>query len=230
MFTADYDADDRPSADVLFERELGPCRRQLYPTALRMTGNSSDAEDLVQDTMTRAYAGLATFTPGTNGRAWLFRIMANAFINACRRRQHRPAEVLSPDVDAPAPCPARLPAEIAARSAPSAEEEVLNRFSQSEVRAALAELPVGFRAAIYLIDGEGYSYRDAAEMIGVPIGTVMSRLHRARKRVREQLCSGGPPCPSDRFGAEETQSSPDPSRVARHFVPGAVSRPVRPLR
>jgi RNA polymerase sigma-70 factor (ECF subfamily) len=162
-----------------------------------MTGNSSDAEDLVQDTMTRAYAGLASFTPGTNGRAWLFRIMANAFINTRRRRQRQPAEVLSPDIDVPAPSAARLPVDIAARSAPSAEDEVLSRFSQSEVRAALAELPVGFRAVIYLVDGEGYSYRDAAEMIGVPIGTVMSRLHRARKRVREQLWSGAQASPSN---------------------------------
>jgi RNA polymerase sigma-70 factor, ECF subfamily len=206
MCTADYDADDyrdfhaddvRPAASVLFERELGPCRRQLYPTALRMTGNSSDAEDLVQDTMTRAYAGLAGFTPGTNGRAWLFRIMANAFVNRCRHRQRQPVEVLSPDIDVPATSTARLPVEIAARSAPSAEDEVLSRLSQSEVRAALAELPVGFRAAIYLVDAEGYSYRDAAEMIGVPIGTVMSRLHRARKRVRQQLTSGKQPCPAN---------------------------------
>jgi RNA polymerase sigma-70 factor (ECF subfamily) len=194
MCTADYDVHDRPCADVLFEREFGPCRRQLYPTALRMTGNSSDAEDLVQDTMARAYAGLASFTPGTNGRAWLFRIMANAFINTRRRRQRRPLEVLSPDIDGqPGPPVARLPVDIAARSSPSAEDEVLNRFSQSEVRAALAELPVGFRTAIYLVDGEGYSYRDAAEMIGVPIGTVMSRLHRARKRVRQLLSSGTQP-------------------------------------
>jgi RNA polymerase sigma-70 factor (ECF subfamily) len=203
MCTADY-ADqalgyqtdgDRPAADVLFERELGPCRRQLYPTALRMTGNSSDAEDLVQDTMTRAFAGLAGFRPGTNGRAWLFRIMANAFINTRRRRKRQPVEVLSRDIDIPAPSAARLPASIAARSVPSAEDEALSKFSQSEVHAALAELPMGFRAAIYLVDAEGYSYRDAAEMIGVPIGTVMSRLHRARKRVRQQLCSGRQACP-----------------------------------
>jgi RNA polymerase sigma-70 factor, ECF subfamily len=198
MCIADYDADyGQPSADVFFERELGPWRRQLYPTALRMTGNSSDAEDLVQDTMTRAYAGLAGFKPGTNGRAWLFRIMSNAFINTCRHRQHQPVEVLSPDIDVPSPAAVRLPADIWARSSPSAEDEVLNRFGQSEVRAALAKLPVGFRAAIYLVDAEGYSYRDAAEAIGVPVGTVMSRLHRARKRVRDQLCSGSQPCPSD---------------------------------
>jgi RNA polymerase sigma-70 factor, ECF subfamily len=164
-----------------------------------MTGNSNDAEDLVQDTMTRAYAGLAGFRPGTNGRAWLFRIMANAFINTCRHRQHQPVEVLSPDIDVrpPSAAAARLPVDVAARSAPSAEEEVLSQFSQSEIRAALDSLPIGFRAAIYLVDGEGYSYRDAAEMIGVPIGTVMSRLHRARKRVRQQLRSPAPPCPSN---------------------------------
>jgi RNA polymerase sigma-70 factor (ECF subfamily) len=160
-----------------------------------MTGNTSDAEDLVQDTLTRAYAGLAGFKPGTNGRAWLFRIMSNAFINACRHRQRQPAEVLHPDIDVPAPSMARLPAAIAARSVPSAEDEALSKFSQSEVRAALAALPMGFRVAIYLVDAEGYSYRDAAEMIGVPIGTVMSRLHRARKRVRQHLSSTRQPCP-----------------------------------
>jgi RNA polymerase sigma-70 factor (ECF subfamily) len=196
MRTANYDADgDRPSAHVLFERELGSCRRQLYPTALRMTGNSSDAEDLVQDTMTRAYAGLARYTPGTNGRAWLFRIMSNAFINSCRQRRREPVQVLSPDIDAQNPSAARLPVDIAAKSSPSAEDEVLSQFNQSEVHDALAQLPVGFRAAIYLVDAQGYSYRDAAEMIGVPIGTVMSRLHRARKRVRQQLCSAAQPCP-----------------------------------
>jgi RNA polymerase sigma-70 factor, ECF subfamily len=192
----EYQADGHwLSADVLFERELGPCRRQLYPTALRMTGNPSDAEDLVQDTMTRAYVGLAGFKPGTNGRAWLFRIMTNAFLNSRRHRRYEPQEVLSPVVDIPAASTARLPAAIAARSVPSAEDVVLSKFSQSEVRAALAELPVGFRVAIYLVDAEGYSYRDAAELAGVPIGTVMSRLHRARKRVRQQLSSGRQPFP-----------------------------------
>jgi RNA polymerase sigma-70 factor, ECF subfamily len=173
---------------VLFEREFGSCRRQLYPTALRMTGNSSDAEDLVQDTMTRAYAGLAGFEPGTNSRAWLFRIMASAFINSRQQRQREPAEVPPPSI-------ARLRAVVAARSAPSAGDEAVSNFSLPEVRAALAELPPGFRVAIYLVDAEGYSYREAAEMTGVPIGTVMSRLHRARKRLREQLTSGRQPGP-----------------------------------
>jgi RNA polymerase sigma-70 factor, ECF subfamily len=191
------DGDGPTAAAVLFERELGPCRRQLYPTALRMTGNSSDAEDLIQDTMTRAYAGLAGFKPGTNGRAWLFRIMTNAFINMRRRRQHEPVEALSQYIEVLAPSAAPLPPAIAARSVPSAEDEALSKFSESEVLAALAELPSGFGLAIYLVDAEGYSYRDAAEMMGVPIGTVMSRLHRARKRLRQQLSSGRQPCHSN---------------------------------
>ena len=161
----------------------------LYPTALRMTGNSSDAEDLVQDTMTRAYAGLAGFTPGTNGRAWLFRIMANTFVNTYRKRRREPAQVLSADTDVPYLVAARLLVDVPAQSSPSAEDEVLSEFSHSDIHEAMADLPAGFRAAIYLVDIEGYSYRDAAELLGVPIGTVMSRLHRARKRLKEQLCA-----------------------------------------
>ncbi len=194
MYAAEHPADnDRQFAHLLFERELGCCRRQLYPAALRMTGNSADAEDLVQDTMTRAYAGLARYTPGTNGRAWLFRIMANTFVNTCRKRGREAAQLLSPDIDTSRLPGARPRADFAAQSAPSAEAEVLSRFTHSEVMQALAALPPGFRAAIYLVDVEGYSYRDAAELTGVPIGTVMSRLHRARKQVREQLCTGKRP-------------------------------------
>lgn len=191
MCTAAYLADeDRPSAHVLFERELGSCRRQLYPTALRMTGNSSDAEDLVQDTMARAYAGLALFTPGTNGRAWLFRIMANAFVNTYRKRRREPVQLLSSEIGVSRLPVAWMPPGVAAQSAPSAEDEVLTRLSQSDIRQAVAELPEEFRTTIYLVDVEGYSYREAAELSGVPIGTVMSRLHRARKRLRAKLLAG----------------------------------------
>ena len=198
MCTAAYLADeDRPFDHLLFERELGSCRRLLYPTALRMTGNSSDAEDLVQDTMTRAYAGLAGYTPGTNGRAWLFRIMANTFVNTYRKRRRQPAEVLSADVDVSYLCSSRLLVDAVSQNSPSAEEQVLGQFSHSDIRQAMTELPPGFRAALYLVDMEGYSYRDAAELLGVPIGTVMSRLHRARKRLKERLCAGTRPGPGN---------------------------------
>ena len=207
--------EDRPSAHLLFERELGSCRRLLYPTALRMTGNASDAEDLVQDTMARAYAGLARFTPGTNGRAWLFRIMTNTYINTCRKRRREPAQLLSSDIDVPHRQSARQPVDVAVQSAPSAEDEVLIRFGHSEVLEALNELPAAFKAAIYLIDVEGYSYRDAAEILGVPIGTVMSRLHRGRKRLRQQLCAATVPPPRNGFGAEVGPGLSNPSWAAR---------------
>ncbi|HSR86841.1 MAG TPA: sigma-70 family RNA polymerase sigma factor [Streptosporangiaceae bacterium] len=177
---------------MLFEREVACCTRQLYPTALRMTGNPSDAEDLVQETLTRAYVGLRSFTPGSNARAWLHRIMANTFVNSCRKRRHEPAHVLSSEPETAHPS-----AAIGARGsrpahAPSAEDEVLRRFAHSEFREAFESLPDCFRATMYLADVEGYSYYDVAEMVGVPIGTVMSRLHRARNRLRKHLSGHAP--------------------------------------
>ncbi len=173
--------------DLLFEREVECCRQQLYGSALKMTGNSSDAEDLVQETLTRAYTGLRGFTPGSNARAWLYRIMANAFLNGCRKRRREALPLLSPELEtAPAVTASRVIGGGLAHT-PSAEDEVLGRFAHSEIRQALDALPDCFKATIYLADVEGYSYYDVAEIIGVPIGTVMSRLHRARNRLREQL-------------------------------------------
>ena len=154
---------------------------------MKMTGNFSDAEDLVQETLTRAYAGLRGFTPGSNARAWLHRIMANAFVNACRKRHREPAHVLSSELEV-----ARTPPARCARSAarwPTRRQprtRCSGQFAHSEFRQALDGLPDCFKATIYLADIEGYSYCDVAEIIGVPIGTVMSRLHRARNRLREQ--------------------------------------------
>lgn len=170
---------------TLYEQEMARWRNDLYPAALRMTRNASDAEDLVQESMARAYAGLRHFTPGTNARAWLFRILSNTFINNYRKRQREPLSVLSPEFDtlvmaAAAPDPSAVSEE-------SAEDAVLGKFSYSEVREALAELPQCYRAAIYLADVEGYPYREVAEMLDIPIGTVMSRLHRARTRLRKRL-------------------------------------------
>ncbi len=176
-----------PSAHLLFEREVECCRQQLYSAALKMTSNPSDAEDLVQETLTRAYVGLHGFTPGTNARAWLHRIMANAFINACRKRYHEPVHVLSPELETAHPAAACRAIGGSVAYAPSAEDEVLRQFTHSEFRQALDGLPECFKATIYLADIEGYSYYDVAQIIGVPIGTVMSRLHRARNRLRKQL-------------------------------------------
>jgi RNA polymerase sigma-70 factor, ECF subfamily len=176
------------ASDLLFEREVACCRSQLYPAALHLTGNPNDAEDLVQETLTRAYTGLRGFTPGSNARAWLHRIMANAFVNGCRGRRREPLHVLSPEIETAIPAtPFGSMARVPRARAPSAEDEVLRRFAHSEVREALDALPECFKATVYLADVEGYSYDDVAEIIGVPVGTVTSRLHRARNRLRKQL-------------------------------------------
>jgi RNA polymerase sigma-70 factor, ECF subfamily len=172
---------------LIYEQELAGHQRDLYPAALRMTRNPSDAEDLVQESMARAYAGLRHFTPGTNGRAWLFRILANTFVSGYRKRQREPVQVLSAEFEALLAVAPGWSASAPAQAAPSAEEAVLGQFSHSEVRQALRELPECFRATIYLADVEGYPYREISEMLGVPIGTVMSRLHRARAQLRKRL-------------------------------------------
>jgi RNA polymerase sigma-70 factor, ECF subfamily len=175
--------------DETYERELAGCQRDLYPAALRMTRNPSDAEDLVQESMARAYAGLRHFTPGTNPRAWLFRILSNTFISSYRKRQREPVHVLSDDFESLISGTPGWSSASQLRSAPSAEDAVLGQFSYSDVRQALAELPECYQAAIYLADVEGYPYREIAEMLDVPIGTVMSRLHRARGRLRKRLAA-----------------------------------------
>jgi RNA polymerase sigma-70 factor (ECF subfamily) len=172
---------------LVYEQELARHRRDLYPTALRMTRNPSDAEDLVQESMARAYAGLRHFTPGTNGKAWLFRILANTFVSGYRKRQREPVQVLSPEFEALLAVTPAGSGTAPSQAAPSAEDAVLGQFSYSDVRQALRELPECFRATIYLADVEGYPYREISEMLGVPIGTVMSRLHRARAQLRKRL-------------------------------------------
>lgn len=170
--------------DVYFEQEVASCGGQLYPAALRMTRNPSDAEDLVQETMARAYVGMKNFTPGTNVRAWLYRILTNTFINSCRKRGREPAQTLRAEFEQLLDSRDGL-----GQPARSAESEALDNAGDSEVMQALMELPEGFRAAIYLADVEGYPYRDVAEMLEIPIGTVMSRLHRGRGKLRKKLAA-----------------------------------------
>ena len=178
------DESEQIDHDAYFEQEVASCGRQLYPAALRMTRNPSDAEDLVQETMARAYVGMRNFTPGTNVRAWLYRILTNTFINRCRKRSREPAQTLRAEFEQ------LLDArDGVGQPVRSAESEALDRVGQSEVMQALMELPEGFRAAIYLADVEGYPYRDVAEILEIPIGTVMSRLHRGRGKLRKKLAS-----------------------------------------
>ncbi|HEY6647532.1 MAG TPA: sigma-70 family RNA polymerase sigma factor [Mycobacterium sp.] len=167
---------DDPSAR--FVRDVLPLVDQLYRAALRYTRRPADAEDLVQETMVKAYSGFHRFADGTNVRAWLFRIMTNAWISSYRSAQRRPDEVLAADV-----------AEVwptAAKNA-SAELAVLEAMGDDEVRDALQALPEGQRLVVYYADVEGFRYKEIAEILGVPLGTVMSRLHRGRSNLRALL-------------------------------------------
>ncbi|HUJ07656.1 MAG TPA: sigma-70 family RNA polymerase sigma factor [Streptosporangiaceae bacterium] len=174
-----------------FEQQVGPYVGQLYPAALRLTRNASDAEDLVQETLAKAYLAFGQFTPGTNLRAWLHRILANTFISAYRRKKREPLLASGPDTEG-----WQAHQDAFAPMAASAEAEALDRMADSEVLRALRDLPEDFRTAVYLADIEGYPYREVARIMGTPIGTVMSRLHRGRERLRTRLAAYAPAGPT----------------------------------
>src|SRR6202021_2035751 len=169
-----------------FERDVVPQLGQLYPAALRMTRNPTDAEDLVQETSVKAYAAFHQFRPGTNLRAWLNRILTTTFINVYRKRKREPQQALGGDLQ-----DWQMSSDRLSPPSPSAEAEALDRITDSDLLRALRDLPNEFRTAVYLADIEGYPYREIAEMMGTPIGTVMSRLHRGRRKIREQLLASG---------------------------------------
>ena len=159
---------------------------QLYSTALRMTHNASDAEDLVQETYLKAYKGFAGFEQGTNLRAWMFRILTNTYINSYRSKKRRPDETELDDVE-DFYLYRRMGGLEAARASRSAEDELMDYFTDSDVQAAIDALPESYRLAVLLSDVEGLSYKEIAEDLDIPIGTVMSRLHRGRKTLQNQL-------------------------------------------
>jgi RNA polymerase sigma-70 factor (ECF subfamily) len=166
-----------------FEHEVLPLLPNLYGAALRMTRNPQDAEDLVQETYLRAYRGFGGFREGTNLRAWMYRILTNTFINAYRKKQREPVTV--PEDDTP---DWYLYDKLGGAGAEaSAEAEVLEQLPDEDVQRALEALPEAFRMAVLLADVEGFSYKEIAEILDVPIGTVMSRLHRGRKALQKAL-------------------------------------------
>lgn len=167
-----------------FESQAMPYLDSLYSTALRMTHRPEDAEDLVQETYLKAYRHYEQFAEGTNFRAWLFRILKNTFINEYRKQQRRPLESDFADVEESAE--SRL-SEEAQKRTPTPEERLLQGVLDEDVLHALAELPDDYRMAITLADLEGFSYKEIAETLEIPIGTVMSRLYRGRKRLEEAL-------------------------------------------
>ena len=158
----------------------------LYSAALRMTRNASDAEDLVQETYLKAYRAFGSFQEGTNLKAWLYRILTNTFINSYRARRRRPEQAELDDVE-DLYLYRRLGGLEAVSAGRSAEEEVLEHFTEGEVKAAVESLPEQFRMAVLLADVEGFSYKEIAEILDVPIGTVMSRLHRGRRALQKAL-------------------------------------------
>lgn len=169
-----------------FAEQAMPLMGSLYSGALRMTRNPADAEDLVQETYLKAYRAFGSFQEGTNLKAWLYRILTNTFINTYRAKKRRPDESDLEEVE-DLYLYRRLGGLEAAEVGRSAEDELLDHVTDTEVKEAIESLPEQFRVAVLLADVEGFSYKEIAEILDVPIGTVMSRLHRGRKALQKRL-------------------------------------------
>jgi RNA polymerase sigma-70 factor, ECF subfamily len=169
-----------------FERDALQYSRQLYSAAMRMARNPSDAEDLVQETFLKAYRAYDTFEEGTNLKAWLYRILTNTYINKYRKDARRPTETDLGDVE-DLYLYRRLGSEDTVDASRTTEDRVLDGLVESDVKAAVEELPENFRIPVLLADLEGFSYKEIAEILDIPIGTVMSRLHRGRKAMQKRL-------------------------------------------
>ena len=172
-----------PALKERFERDAMPLLPSLYSAALRLTRNPADAEDLLQEALLRAFRGFSGFEDGTNLKAWMYRILTNTFINSYRKKQREPVTVQDEDI-----ADWYLYDKLGTAGAEaSAESEVLDKIPDEEVQRALEALPEGFRMAVLLADVEGFSYKEIAEILEIPIGTVMSRLHRGRKALQKAL-------------------------------------------
>ncbi len=175
------DAADRAAR---FEADALQYLDQLYSAALRMTRNPTDAEDLVQETFTKAFAAFHQYRPDTNLKAWLYRILTNTFINNYRKKLREPQQSASDEVE---DWQIARAASHTSQGLRSAEAEALDRLPDSDVKRALAQLPEDRRMVVYYADVEGFPYKEIAEIMGTPIGTVMSRLHRGRRQLRDLL-------------------------------------------
>lgn len=184
METVDLPQETDEQRKLRFERDALQYIDQLYAAALRMARNPADAQDLVQEAYTKAFSAFHQYKPGTNLKAWLYRILTNTYINLYRKRQREPQQANTETVE---------DWQLAQASAhtssglKSAEAEALEHLPDSDVKEALQTIPEDFRMAVYYSDVEGFAYKEIAEILEIPIGTVMSRLHRGRRLLREQL-------------------------------------------
>jgi RNA polymerase sigma-70 factor (ECF subfamily) len=178
------DTESAAERTARFERDAMPLLDQLYSAAMRFTHNPQDAEDLVQDTFAKAYASFHQYQDGTNLKAWMYRILTNTFINSYRKKQREP---LQSDADGVEDWQLVRAEAHTSRGLRSAETEALDHLPDSDVKKALQELPSDFRMAVYLADVEGFAYKEIAEIMDTPIGTVMSRLNRGRSMLRTLL-------------------------------------------
>ncbi len=169
-----------------FERDAMQYARQLYSAAMRMTRNPSDAEDLVQETFLKAYRAYHTFEEGTNLKAWLYRILTNTYINKYRKDSRRPSEVDLGSVE-DLYLYRNIGSEESAEAARTTEDRVLDGLVESDIKKAVEDLPENFRLPVLLADLEGFSYKEISDILDIPIGTVMSRLHRGRKAMQKSL-------------------------------------------
>lgn len=182
--TTKANATDRVELEQRFTRDALPYLDQLYGAAMKMTRNPQDAQDLVQETFAKAFASFGTFAEGTNLKAWLYRIMTNSYINVYRKKQREPYLGVVEDLEDWQLGGAESTTAMSSRSA---EAEAIDRTPAGVVTDALAALPEDFRMVVYLADVEGFSYQEIADIVERPIGTVMSRLHRGRARLRQSL-------------------------------------------